>query len=445
MDKVIVIGGGAGGMTSATQVKRKDPSKKVMVFDKGRYVSWAGCPTPYYIAGKLPQKSVIHYTPEYFRENRKIDVFIRHEVKEVSFEKKRVYVEGEDLNGWIDYDYLVLAPGGKPFIPPINNLDKKGVFKLSHVEDAFSIKEYIENESPKSAVIVGGGAIGLEMAEAFSDIGIKVTIIERLPMILPFLKEKQREYVLDTLKSHKVRLLTDDTVTDVLGEERVTGVKTEKGEKIDADILLISIGVRPNTEFLKKSGFKLSERDAIDVNEYMETYLKNVYAAGDSVLVKHMLTGKKVLAPLGDVADKEGLVVGANIAGAKKKFEGIIGTAITKVFEWEVARTGLTLDEARVNGYPDAKEVLVKGYHKNPGFGVKGTTFNVVFDEKKGIFLGAFAVGEACVAQFIDTFAIFISLGIPIDNAFTVDYAYCPATSTVWNPLLAAYRKITKS
>ncbi len=445
MDKVIVVGGGAGGMTSATQIKRKDPSKKVMVFDKGNYVSWAGCPTPYYIAGKLPEKSVIHYTPEYFRENRKIDVFIRHEVKEISFKEKRVYVEGDNLNGWIDYDYLVLAPGGKPFIPPMNGIEKEGVFKLSHVEDAFSIKEYLNKENPKNAVIVGGGAIGLEMAEAFSDLGIKVTIIERLPVILPFLKDKQRDYILDTLKSHGVKLLTDDTVLDILGDEKVKGVRTEKGENIDADILLVSIGVRPNTEFLKNSGFELSERGAIDVDEHMMTYIENVYAAGDSVLVKHMLTGKKVLAPLGDVADKEGLVVGANIAGFDMVFPGIVGTAITKVFEWEVARTGLTLDEAKKAGYENAKEVIVKGYHKNPGFGVRGTTFNVVFDDKEGLFLGAFAVGESCVAQFIDTFATFISLKIPIDKAFSVDYAYCPATSTVWNPLLAAYRKITKN
>ena len=445
MDKVIVIGGGAGGMTSATQIKRKDPSKKVMVFDKGNYVSWAGCPTPYYIAGKLPEKSVIHYTPEYFRENRKIDVFVRHEVKEISFKEKRVYVEGENLNGWVDYDYLVLAPGGKPFIPPMNGIEKDGVFKLSHVEDAFSIKEYLNKENPKNAVIVGGGAIGLEMAETFSDLGIKVTIIEKLPVILPFLKDKQRDYILDTLKSHGVRLITDDTVLDILGEEKVKGVKTEKGENIDADILLVSIGVRPNTEFLKDSGFELSERGAIDVDEHMRTYIENVYAAGDSVLVKHMLTGKKVLAPLGDVADKEGLVVGANIAGFDMVFPGIVGTAITKVFEWEVARTGLTLDEAKKAGYENAKEIIVKGYHKNPGFGVRGTTFNVVFDDEKGLFLGAFAVGEACVAQFIDTFATFISLKIPIDEAFSVDYAYCPATSTVWNPLLAAYRKITKN
>ncbi len=445
MDKVIVIGGGAGGMTSATQIKRKDPSKKVMVFDKGNYVSWAGCPTPYYIAGKLPEKSVIHYTPEYFRENRKIDVFVRHEVKEISFKEKRVYVEGENLNGWVDYDYLVLAPGGKPFIPPMNGIEKEGVFKLSHVEDAFSIKEYLNKENPKNAVIVGGGAIGLEMAESFSDLGIKVTIIEKLPVILPFLKDKQRDYILDTLKSHGVRLITDDTVLDILGEEKVKGVKTEKGENIDADILLVSIGVRPNTEFLKDSGFELSERGAIDVDEHMRTYIENVYAAGDSVLVKHMLTGKKVLAPLGDVADKEGLVVGANIAGFDMVFPGIVGTAITKVFEWEVARTGLTLDEAKKAGYENAKEIIVKGYHKNPGFGVRGTTFNVVFDDEKGLFLGAFAVGEACVAQFIDTFATFISLKIPIDKAFSVDYAYCPATSTVWNPLLAAYRKITKN
>ncbi len=445
MDKVIVIGGGAGGMTSATQIKRKDPSKKVMVFDKGNYVSWAGCPTPYYIAGKLPEKSVIHYTPEYFRENRKIDVFVRHEVKEISFKEKRVYVEGENLNGWVDYDYLVLAPGGKPFIPPMNGIEKDGVFKLSHVEDAFSIKEYLNKENPKNAVIVGGGAIGLEMAESFSDLGIKVTIIEKLPVILPFLKDKQRDYILDTLKSHGVRLITDDTVLDILGEEKVKGVKTEKGENIDADILLVSIGVRPNTEFLKDSGFELSERGAIDVDEHMRTYIENVYAAGDSVLVKHMLTGKKVLAPLGDVADKEGLVVGANIAGFDMVFPGIVGTAITKVFEWEVARTGLTLDEAKKAGYENAKEIIVKGYHKNPGFGVRGTTFNVVFDDEKGLFLGAFAVGEACVAQFIDTFATFISLKIPIDEAFSVDYAYCPATSTVWNPLLAAYRKITKN
>ncbi len=445
MEKVIVVGGGAGGMTSATQIKRKDPSKKVMVFDKGSYVSWAGCPTPYYIAGRLPEKSVIHYTPEYFRENRKIDVFVRHEVKEISFDDKRVFVEGEELNGWVDYDYLVLAPGGNPFIPPMSGLDKKGIFTLSHVEHAFKIKKYIEEEKPKNAVIVGGGAIGLEMAEAFSELGIGVSIVERLPVILPFLKEKQRDYVIDTMKSHGVKLFVDDTVVNILGDDRVIGVETEKGEKLDADILLISIGVRPNTEFLKNSGFKLSDRGAIDVDEHMRTYISNVYAAGDSVLVKHILTGKKVLAPLGDVADKEGRVVGANIAGIDMRFKGIVGTAITKVFEWEVARTGLTLEEAKSAGFEDAKEVLVKGYHRNPGFGVKGTIFNVVFDEKKGVFLGAFAVGEACVAQFVDTFAVFISLGISIEKAFDVDYAYCPATSTVWNPMLAAYRKITKN
>lgn len=445
MEKVIVIGGGAGGMTSATQIKRKDPSKKVMVFDKGNYVSWAGCPTPYYIADELPEKAVIHYTPEYFRENRKIDVFVRHEVKEISFEDRKVYVEGETLNGWIDYDYLVLAPGGKPIIPPIDGLDKKGVFKLSHVEDAFAIKKYIKEESPKRALVIGGGVLGLEMVESFATLGMKVTVVERLPMILPFLTERQRAYVVDSMKSHGVEILTDNTVVSIFGKEKIEAVETEDGQRIDTDILLIGIGVRPNTEFLKKSGFKLSTKDAIDVNEYMETYISGVYAAGDSVLVNHMLTGKKVLAPLGDVADKEGLVVGTNIAGGHMRFEGIVGTGITKVFEWQVARTGLTLSEARENGYQDAKEVFVKGYHKHPGFGVKGSTFNVVFDEKRGIFLGAFAVGESCVAQFIDTFATFISLKIPIEKVFTVDYAYCPATSTVWNPLLAAYRKITKS
>ena len=445
MEKIIVLGGGAGGMTSATQIKRKDPSKKVLVFDKGGYVSWAGCPTPYYIADKLLEKSVIHYSPLYFKENRKIDVFVNHEIKEIDFSKNSLYVEGKDLNGWIGYDNLVLAPGGKPFIPPMEGIDKKGVFKLSHVEDAFSIKRYLKEENPKTAVIIGGGAIGLEMAETFSELGLKVTIVEKLPHILPFLKEKQRKLVLDVLTDNRVDVLTNETVTHILGDEKVKSVFLESKKEIKADIVLVSIGVRPNTQMLKESGFKLGPRDSIDTDEYMKTYIPNVYAAGDAVLVKHILTGEKVLAPLGDVADKEGLVVGANIAGGKMKFKGIIGTAITKVFKWEVARTGLTMDEAVLKGFK-AKEVLVKGYTKNPGFSdVSGTIFNIIFDENKGIFLGAFAVGDGCVAQFIDTFATFISLGIPVDNVFDVDYAYCPATSTVWNPLLAAYRKITKN
>ncbi|OHD55220.1 MAG: hypothetical protein A2014_07095 [Spirochaetes bacterium GWF1_49_6] len=447
--RVVIIGGGAGGMTAATQIKRQDPEIQVTVIDKGSYVSWAGCPTPYYIAGKIDEASVVHNDPAYFKKERDIDVLIDHAVERIDFDNKKLIVHGDTVDGDYSYDTLILSTGAKAVVPEIKGLRAtdgsfhQGIFVLRHVEDAFTIKKYIDTCGCKNGVIIGAGFIGLEMAESLNHLGMKIDIVEMADSILPMLGTgEQRKRIIDTLKKHDVGLHLSTTITEIISTNgTVTEAVLSDGTLLHTDFLLISIGVRPDLSLLERSGYTPPDGMLI-INERMETGIPDVYALGDMVWTKHLLTGKPFYAPFGDVADKQGLILGGIIAGDSLEFPGVIGSAATAVFDWQIAVTGLTLRQARDNGF-DADETNIKSLHRIIGFeGTIPGLVNVVYERATYRVLGASIVAQSAAAQFIDQFAIAITYGLTIEQLFKVDYAYSPSTSVVWNPILAAYRKV---
>jgi NADPH-dependent 2,4-dienoyl-CoA reductase/sulfur reductase-like enzyme len=448
MKTVVIIGGGAGGMTSAVQVRKQDPDARVVVFEKTPYVAWAGCPMPYFISGKLSEMSVIHYPPKYFRDERNIEVYVNHEAVFIDFDERFVSIKGEEINGDFGYDFLVLSLGASAFIPPIKGIDKDnfpdGVFVLRNPLNAFSIKEYIGNQSPRKAVIIGAGLVGMEMAEAFTELGLEVTIVEKMEEILPFIESSmQRRRIEKVFKMRNINLLTGISVSEVIIEnDKIRGAVLSDGRRLDTDLLLISIGIRPNIGLLEISKYPFDADKRLIPNENMETAVSGVYALGDMVWSKNLLTGQYVYAAFGDVADKQGIVAGNNIAGGNLKFRGVIGSISSSFFELQIAKTGLTLKEAKEAGF-DAESVSVKSLARVIGF--EGTTagaVNVVYDKSSMTILGASIVADECASQFIDQFAIAITHRIPVEEIINIDFAYSPSTSVVWNPMLAAYRKI---
>jgi NADPH-dependent 2,4-dienoyl-CoA reductase/sulfur reductase-like enzyme len=447
--RVVVIGGGAGGMTAATQIKRQDPEISVSVIDKGSYVSWAGCPTPYYIAGKVKEGSIIHNNPEYFKKERGIDVEINHAAERIDFDKKKIIVHGNTIDGDLEYDELVLSTGAKAVVPEIKGLYASdgsyhnGIFILRHVQDAFTIKMYLDECKCKNGVIIGAGFIGMEMAESLTHLGMKIDIVEMMPSILPMLgNDEQRKRIADSLKKHNVDLHLSATINEIISTDgSVSEVALSDGTLLKADFLLISIGVRPDLSLLERSGYTPPDGKLI-INERMETGIPDVYALGDMVWTKHLVTGKPFYAPFGDVADKQGLILGGIIAGLPLVFPGVIGSAATAVFEWQMAVTGLNYAQARDHGF-DADQTNVKSLHRIIGFeGTIPGLVNVVYERNTYRVLGASIVAQSAAAQFIDQFAIAVTYGMTIEQLFKVDFAYSPATSVVWNPVLAAYRKV---
>ena len=447
MKRVLIIGGGAGGMTSAIQIKKQNPDYEVAVFEKGKYVSWAGCPTPYYLSGELSYKSVIHHTPEYFNDERDIQVYTEHKVELIDFEKKEIKINGSEVEGWIDYDYLIMSTGAKSKELDIKSFDFniEGLFKLNSATDAFKIEAYLKNSNVKNALILGSGFIGMEMAETFQKLELNVTVVEKMDTILPKLDEKLQKKIKEKYEEKEIDLITGKSVLEIItGDNRVYKVVLSDGTVIDTDIILATVGIKPNIELLKKSNFKFNEDERVYVDQNMETKYPGVYALGDMVYVDHLLKNEKVYAPFGDVANKQAVVVARSIAGKTATFKGVYGSFATSFYEYKIAGTGLSLSEARELNL-DAERIIVKGFAKNPGFkGNKGGIIDVIYDKTDHIILGAFMIGDEAVAQFVDQFAIVIRSKIKIDELFDIDFCYSPTNSTVWNPLLATYRKLIK-
>jgi len=446
-EKVIFIGGGAGGMTTAVNFKKQNPSSQVIVIEKSPYVAWAGCPTPYFIADELPESSVVGASVEFFKEKRNIEVYNNHEVLNINFDNKELEVSGKELNGTINYDKLILAMGGKPFIPNIKGYkeDLEGLFRLSHASDAFAIKNYLGDFNPKRAIIIGAGFIGLEMAEAFCLKNLEVHLIERMDNIFPSLNQEMLSPLYDKIKEEGISTYLSKSVEEILSEKgKITAVKLNDGTILEADIILLSIGLQPNIDLVKDNASITNDQKFIEVNKYLETNIENVYALGDLVLSDHRILNKKVYAPYGDVADKQGLALAKTLNGNKREFKGVIGSFATSFFDIKIAKTGITLEEAKNSGF-NAGITTVTAKAKVSGFyNSKEANVEVVYDKDNMVILGAFIVGYEAVAQFSDQYALAITHKIKIDELFDIDYAYSPTNASVWNPLLATYRRLIK-
>jgi len=445
--KIVVIGGGAAGMMFSTQYKKANPEDEVILFEKSSYVAWAGCPTPYFIADELKKSDVLHGTPEDFI-NRGIEVKIHHEVTEINFENKTVTVKGNEINGIIFYDKLVIAVGAKSFVPNIAGYSKdlENVFTLSHAEHAFKIKDFLnENKSElKNAVVVGAGFIGLEMAESFRKNGLNVTLIEKADQIFPNVSENLKKRIYKEIENNDVELKLNSGVTEIISENNVAkSVKLDNSETVDFDIALFSIGITPNIDFLPKE--LKTDSGKIVVNDKFETNLKDVYAIGDCIFNKYYKTDRNLYAPFGDVANKHGMFLAKHLSGKDVSWKGLIRSFATSFYDVKLAQTGLSLKEALQLGYYNADVVSMKAMYKNSGFEDSvPASAEIIYDKDRKIVLGGAMVGKEAVAQFVDQMAIVIALETPIEKFIEIDFAYSPTNASVWNPLLVTYRKVIK-
>ena len=304
------------------------------------------------------------YDAKFFKEKRDIEVFLHHEATRIFPQRKAVLIKnvktGEEKE--YPYDKLLIANGARAFIPPIKGMDSKGVFTLRPLEDGIAIKEYIGSNSPKKGLLIGAGYIGMEMAESFTEVGMKVTVVEKMPSIVGTMDDEITEIIEKELSRNKVTLLKSRAVVEFAGENsHLRRAILDSGETIDADISVVGAGLRPNSEIARDAGIELGRTGAIKVNQRMETNIPDIYAAGDCAEAYHLVLGRNVYIPLAPTSNKQGRAAGENIAGGNASFPGIVGTAIFKVFDLEVGRTGITEKEAKIEGIDYISNVIEHG------------------------------------------------------------------------------------
>jgi NADPH-dependent 2,4-dienoyl-CoA reductase/sulfur reductase-like enzyme/rhodanese-related sulfurtransferase len=436
--KLIVIGAVAAGTKAASKAKRDNPNLEVKIFTKERYISYAGCGLPYYIGGIIKEKQeLLVRSPEDFKNEQGIDIFIEHEVKKIDSTEKKVVVE--DLKSGktreFPYDKLIIATGASPIVPPLDNVNLKNIFTLRSVSDAFAIRELLDSGKAKKAVVVGGGFIGLEAAENLKHRGMDVTIVELVPHILPPFDEEIALYAQNHMVSKGVNILTGEKVTGFEGTDgSVTTVKTSAGD-IEADMVIMSIGVRPNTGIAVEAGIEMGVTRAIKVNKYMETNIKDIYAAGDCAENINLITGKPAWYPMGSTANKTGRIAGHNATLAnqeetlKESLDGVLGTTIVRLFDVNAAKTGLSERDAIKEGY-EIETILVPSNdraHYFPGY--KQIITKLIVDKNTYKVLGAQVIGEGVVDKPIDTIATAITLGAKVSDLAKLDLAYAPPFS----------------
>ncbi|MCR4408065.1 MAG: CoA-disulfide reductase [Anaerolineae bacterium] len=439
-ERLIVIGGVAAGMSAASKAKRVNRDLDVVVYEKSGFVSYGSCGLPYYIAGVVrDHNDLIARTPAEFARQG-IAVHVHHEVTEIDPVRQMVRVVNLENNQERSepYDQLVIATGGRPAVPrDLPGKDLPGVFVMRTVEDGIAIREWLQNQWPQRVVIAGAGYIGMECAESFLSLGLEVTIIGRPPQVLRNFDPEMARLVQEELESKRARLSLGNPLIAIEGDTRVRQVVTEQGT-FEADLVLLALGVVPNSALAQATGVVTGVKGAIVTDAQMRTNLPNIYAAGDCAEAYHRVTGKGAYIPLGTTANKQGRVAGANAAGGQTTFEGVVGTAVTKVCDIHAARTGLTEKEAREMGY-QVSAVQIKAptrAHYYPG----NSTLHVrlLVDTSSGKLLGSQVVGREGVARRIDVLATALHQGWTVENLARLDLAYAPPFAPVWDPLLVA-------
>ena len=436
--KLVIIGSVAAGTSVAAKARRNNEDAQITIYDRDYDISYSGCGIPYYVGGKVESRDDL--TPRdaaFFKKRFNIDVMTRHNVTAVDKDAKTVTVENlETGDTFTDaYDVLVLATGASSIIPPIPGVKSDNVFPIRNIQQAEATRSFVDSTDPKHATIIGAGFIGLEMAEQLKLRGVDVTIIERVPQVMPPLDKDMACRVEEHLEKNGIELMLGETVTELVGDGHVERVVTESGKTIETDLVILSVGVRPNVELAMQMGVTLGETGAIAVNERMETNIPGVYAAGDVAESFSIVTGKPIWRPLGSTANKMGRTAGDVITGGHLEHRGILGTGIFKVFGLAVAQTGLVEKEARELGYDI--EVLHNTKPDKPAYmGGKDMTIKAVADRTTRQLLGVQIVGFEGVDKRIDVFVTAITLKAKVDDLFHLDLAYAPPFSTTKDPVM---------
>ena len=436
MKKVLIVGGVAGGASTATRLRRLDESLEIVIFEKGEYVSFANCGLPYYIGDIIQNReSLLVQTPESLKARFNLDVRVNSEVIEVNGGDKKVRVKTRDGEEYEEnFDFLVLATGAKPLFPPIKGIENKKIFTLRNINDMDKIKSEIKSNAVKKAVVVGGGYVGIEIAENLKHLGIDTRLVEAAPHILaPFDSEISNilEY---ELVNNEIELMTSEKVVEFQEDGNKIIIKLESGKSVTTDMVILSIGVSPDTKFLQGSGINLGERGHILVNENLETNIDGVYALGDSILVKNYITNQDVAIPLAGPANRQGRIVAGNIVGRNEKYKGSLGTAIIKIFGLTGASTGLNERTLKQLNISYEKIYLHPNNHAAYYPGASPISIKVLYNKENKEILGAQAVGINGVDKFIDIVATSIKFKATIDDLAELELAYAPPFLSAKSP-----------
>ena len=436
--KVVIVGGVAGGATAAARLRRLNEQAEIIVFERSGYISYANCGLPYYIGDIITDpEDLTLQTPESFFERFRVDMRVHHEVTAINVEKKSVSVKNLESGEVFEesYDKLILSPGAKPTQPRLPGVGIDKLFTLRTVEDTFRIKEYINAHSPKSAVLAGGGFISLELAENLRELGMDVTIVQRPKQLMNPFDSDMAAFIHAEMRKHGVKLALGHTVEGF--EERDGGVDVLLKDEapLHADIVVLAIGVSPDTELAKTAGLELGLKGSIVVNDRMETSVPDIYAAGDAVQVKHFVSGEDVLIPLAGPANKQGRIIADNICGGDSRYKGSQGSSVIKIFGMTAASTGLNETNAVKAGLDADHVILSPMSHASYYPGGKVMTMKVVFEKNSYRLLGAQIVGYEGVDKRIDVIATAIRAGMKANELKELDLAYAPPFSSAKDPV----------
>lgn len=436
--KVVIVGGVAGGATAATRIRRLDEHAEIIIFERSGYISYANCGLPYYIGGVIedPEELTLQ-TPESFNTRFRIDVRVKHEVIDIDAQRKTVRVRNLDNGEEFEesYDKLILSPGAKPTRPNLPGIDNDLLFSLRTVEDTFRIRQFVEEKKPKTAVMIGGGFIGLEVAENLCELGIDVTVVQRGSQLMKTLDYDMASIIHSKLRSSGINLKLN---ADVIGFEKTeTGLNVllKDDKSIQADMVLLAIGVSPENTLAKKAGLELGLKGAVVVNDKMETSVTDIYAVGDAVQVKHTVTGNDAVISLAGPANKQGRIAADNICGLDSHYKGSMGSSVIKLFDLTAASTGLTERTAKAEGISYDKVILSPVSHAGYYPGAKIMTMKVIYEKDTLKILGAQIIGQEGVDKRIDVLATAISAGIKADMLKDLDLAYAPPYSSAKDPV----------
>ncbi|MDL2291913.1 FAD-dependent oxidoreductase [Bacteroides sp. OttesenSCG-928-F21] len=439
--KHVIIGGVAGGATAAARIRRNDESAEIILFEKGKYISYANCGLPYYIGGTIPEReSLFLQTPESFGGRFKVDVRVENEVTKIDWQKKTVTVRGKEGHEYTEsYDKLLLSPGSTPVRPPLEGIDSEGIFTLRDVVDTDRIKSYITNHNVRRAVVVGAGFIGLEMAENLHEAGAEVSIVEMANQVMAPIDFSMAAQVHQHLLQKGVTLHLEQSVERFSKRGNQIEVHFKSGQVVEADIVILSIGVRPATALAKAADLKIGETGGIWVDEYLQTSVADVYAVGDAIEFPHPITGKPWLNYLANPANRQGRIVADNmVLGNVTKYEGAIGTSIAKVFDMTVASTGLAAKRLKLFGIPYQSSWTHSNSHAGYYPDALPLSLKITFDPQSGKLYGAQSVGYDGVDKRIDQIALLIKNGGTIYDLMELEHTYAPPFSSAKDPVAIA-------
>ena len=444
--KIVIVGGVAAGPKAAARARRLDPSAEITIVEKDELLSYAGCGLPYYISGMVEDRRQLLSTPigvlrdpEFFAKVKDIQVLNRTKAVNIDRKAKEVAVQNVETGEMqrLPYDKLIIATGAEPTEPPIPGKDLENVMRMKRVEDADRFREHMQDKACPNVVIVGGGLIGMEMTEAVSECGAGVTIVEMLPHVLPMIDADMALLVEKHMRQRGVKLYTSSRVERIEGDEqgRVRRVVTTNGS-FDAPLVLLSIGMRPNVALAREAGLLIGPSGGIHVNQYMQTSDPDIYAAGDCAEKACFVRGTTCFLPLGSVANKEGRVAGSNAVGCVDRFPGVAGATALKVFDWNVGRAGLSVEQAGELGIPVISAIAAAPDKPHYYPGAKPIVLKLVVEKANRRLIGIQGVGLGEVMKRIDVAITAMTAGMTVDEVANLDLAYAPPYSEAMDVLI---------